>query len=97
MRRKPGDKVIRRESFESLHEVRVPEEEEEGKDKKAKKKSKKDEEEDGDLGDDVADVAVTGPVPDRWGEVAVAVTQMSRAMTDFSEKQTLESGRERDR
>jgi hypothetical protein len=40
VRKRTGDKVVRRESFESLHEVRVPEEEEE-KSKKPKKGSKK--------------------------------------------------------
>jgi hypothetical protein len=48
---------VRRESFESLNEVRVPEEEEE-KSKKPGKGSKKGTEEGSDLEDDVREVAV---------------------------------------
>jgi hypothetical protein len=96
VRKKAGDKVVRRESFESLHEVRVPEDEEE-KSKKPRKVSRKEKEEESDLEDDVKDVAVvqrdTGPMDHVVATLADITKMLKGREAQGAEEQQLRSAK----
>jgi hypothetical protein len=76
VRKRTGDKVVRRESFESLHEVQVPEEED-VRTKRPKKVSKLEKEEESDLEDDVKEVAVVQKDQGAMEHVVTALSEIA--------------------